>query len=413
MFTFRFFIYLYKYYRRSAISPTVFRYSLHRKAICMKIETLYLTANDTPSTTLQEFATNAFYPTLAIAFVGPQFPFQALCQWCKSMKIELVGCTGSGEIIGGKLKKDGASLMLLDAPPSSFRIYEQALSIDQEEERSQLLGAKIIAQQPDAGIFLLSSGVATDGVKIIKGLKKSLPPTTPVFGGMAGDNLQNKATYAFTSSSTYSSGLVAIAFHTTQIALNGTAVSGWQPVGKPHIVTEMNRNVLMQIDHQPALDLFTDYFGPTSYSPGETIADYIPPTQIPLQLQSGEGKDTMRTILRYDHANRGLVLAGSMEEGSAFKFCPIAKFGVMNDTINQISQAAQEWEEPDGVVLIQCLGRHYSFGPLLQDEVENICKIWDKPSVGFLSNGEFGPDPSTGRPTFHNITISLMTIRER
>lgn len=60
-------------------------------------------------------------------------------------------------------------------------------------------------------------------------------------------------------------------------------------------------------------------------------------------------------------------------------------------------------EESD-VLMISCLIRFHSFGPLFTQEVDSIYNLWEKPMAGFLSYGEIGNTGDQKIAEFHNAT---------
>jgi len=67
---------------------------------------------------------------------------------------------------------------------------------------------------------------------------------------------------------------------------------------------------------------------------------------------------------------------------------------------------------PDAIILFSCKARHWAFGPMLEDEVEEIDKLWDVPFHGFFTFGEIGKNEN-GNTHFFNETCSLVTLREK
>lgn len=377
----------------------------------MQIKSLYLPTVAALQPTLSAVVDSNFQPSIAIAFSWPGFPIASLQEACKTFRIELIGCTGSGEIVDGDLNEVGVSLMLLEVPAAYFSLVQKSFTTGGESELTQALGQTATTRFERPAILALASGMTTDGVSVVEGIHAGVGMDIPLFGGLAGDDSAKATTYVYTTEHIYEEGIVALVFDNDKVQLEGVAVGGWQPLGKVHQVSKTNGNLILEIDNEPALDLFLRYFGNVSFGATTVLAD-ITPGQIPFKLFSGPEKGNMRSILRFNEEQRALLMAGRIEEGDKFKFCPIAKLDVLHKTINAFREHSETLDNPAGVILIQCKSRHYAFGPMLQDEVNGIYNIWQKPTIGFLSNGEFGPTQLGGRASFHNVTCSLVTIKE-
>ena len=66
----------------------------------------------------------------------------------------------------------------------------------------------------------------------------------------------------------------------------------------------------------------------------------------------------------------------------------------------------------DAIVLFSCVGRNLQLGPMMEDEISSVRKLWNVPLVGFFSYGEIGP-MLQGRCDFHNHTLVLVLIHEK
>ena len=220
------------------------------------------------------------------------------------------------------------------------------------------------------------------------------------------------STYVFTENAISEFGVSAVIFDTEKIAMNGLAVGGWKPLGSTHTVTKAEKNIIYEIDGTPALDLFLNYFGNIKYNAPTSEGLVTIAGQYPLQLMNEDGSSYMRSLIIYDQENRALIAAGKIKAGTKFRFCPPPEFSVVYDTINSFKEFAKNAPDLDAIVMVSCKGRHTSFGPILEDEVRSIYEIWEAPMAGFLSYGEIGNTAQSGVCEFHNVTCSLVGLKE-
>lgn len=246
----------------------------------------------------------------------------------------------------------------------------------------------------------------------MRGIRETMEEDIPIFGGLSGDNVQHEATYVFTEQGISDFGVAALILDRDRIEMSGLTVSGWQPMGRTHKVTKAENNLIYEIDDQPALDLFLSYFGHIEYKPSNTSGLRTIPGQYPLQLYREDGSSYLRSLLIYDMDNRSLMAAGEVPAGTSFRFCPPPDFDVVEQTIKEYQKFGDSNTGLEALVMVSCKGRHNSFGPVLNDEVQKIQKIWNSPMVGFLANGEIGNSTELGSCEFHNVSCSLFGMKE-
>ena len=379
----------------------------------MKTSSLVVYSTESLNTALVKIIQTSFHPTVAIGFSSPDFPFDQALEIFRKHDIQLIGCTSSGEVKDDAIVTDSFSVLLMDISPHYFNVT----GFNHADVEAFSSGTKLcaIAERSfrNPGIILFISGVNVVGDGPVEGIRSCLKSEIPIYGGLAGDNLRHDATYTFTHKGSTSFGICGLIFDTEKIQMKGLTVSGWQPMGKTHTITRSDKNIIYEIDGQPALDLFLNYFGTIEYKPSKIDGTYSIPGQYPLKLFRENGSSYLRSLLSYDTENHALLAAGKVPTGSKFKFCPPPDFGVIQDTVARFSQFSESVSEVDGLLMISCKGRHTSFGPLLEDEVKDIYDLWNVPMAGFLANGEIGNSLANGICEFHNISCSVVSFKEK
>ena len=166
------------------------------------------------------------------------------------------------------------------------------------------------------------------------------------------------------------------------------------------------------IDGEPALDVFIKYLGlPEAMDPRKDVVNHIA-VQFPLHVFRTDGHAVVRTPLTGNADNRSLTFAGAVAQGSKAKFCVPPSFDVIETTIERGNQLKIQHPDADAVILFSCKARHTALGPMIEEEVAGIQRLWDAPLIGFFSYGEIGPI-NNRVCEFHNQTCSLVTIRKR
>lgn len=353
-----------------------------------------------------------FQATLAIVFTSVKHDLQAISAVFKEYEIDLVACTTAGEIIDTEVVAEEIVVLLMDMDRSNYQInlessesigtYEAALKTAKKAENAFAKPA----------IIILSGGMSTDGEEIIKGIKHN-NKNIPIYGGLAGDDIQFVDTWVFSHSEVSKNGLLALIIDTEKIKVDGLAISGWKGIGNIYEITKCEGNVVYEINNEPALDFFFKYFGfylnesnvVKSDDDIETISG-----QYPLQMIR-DNNLVARSILTVDHDKKSLFVAGGVENGEKFRFSIAPGFEVIDQSLIEFASFKTDSNKADALILVSCKGRQTAFGPMIENEVEGIHELWDAPLVGFLSYGEIGKKKGADCQ-LHNVTSTLVTLTE-
>lgn len=358
----------------------------------------------------------SFKPTLAIIFCSSEQHIPMLTQFFGEQNISLFGCTTAGEICNAQFYDQAIACLLLELDPTNFELFLANDSTQSTYQLAYTTGqyAEICYAEP--ALLLLSGGVDVNAEKIIAGIRDGLnQKDTPVFGGLAGDNMHFKETLVFSSAGTSSNGLLTLILNREKIEMIGLATSGWEPIGLEHTITKATENIVYTINDVPALDFFIKYFGDFQ---GATAEDSLHndfenvSAQYPLQIIREDGRHILRSPLYADTEKKALVLAGGVEEGDRFKFSMSPGFQVIENTVDAFVNWCQKDCEPDAAIFFSCIGRHAALGPMIGDEISGIYQQWEKPMIGFFSYGEIGATID-GPCDFHNETCSVVLLKER
>lgn len=380
----------------------------------MNTTSISATSIEELDTLLQDTIANNFQPTIAVAFSDPDFDLETTTQLFKKHGIQLTGCSSSGEICNDKFVEHTFSALLMEMNTADFDVaYISGNGYDYFEPGKKL-GEIAKSKFENPAIIVYSGGIGIDGESIVKGIKSEFDKEIPIYGGQGADHFKYVKVSTYTHEGTYESGISALIINTDKIDVGGRAYSGWNDLGKTHQITKSDKNIVYEIDGKPALDLFNKYFPSISYKQQEDSEKlFTIPGIYPLKVRRENGAEFLRSGMIYDFENKALILAGGVQEGDKFKFCPTPSFDVVETTINQFQELAQQEGDVDAVIINSCAGRHYAFGPMFEDEVEGLYKIWNKPTIGYMAYGEIGNTGEQQICEFHNVSCSLVTLKEK
>ena len=351
-----------------------------------------------------------FQPTIAVVFASIKHDLNALVSIFDKYEIDLLGCSSGGEIQDDTIMEKQLVVLLITIDKTHYKIYHEDVLNDDIYQASYNIGQLARHAFKKSSIIAFSGGIQLDGQEIVTGIKDGSQQGTSIFGGLAGDDLEMSETFAFSNKWVSDAGLVALILDGDKVEIEGMAVSGWESLGTVHQITKITKNILYEINEQPALDFFMKYFNfHTKQNQGDlnTISG-----QFPIQVIRKDSSIVVRSILYADTDNRSLVLAGSgIEKGDQFKFSVAPNFDVIQQTVEEFGHLKNRCPQADAMILVSCKGRETSFGPCIEEEVEGIYQQWQVPMVGLFSYGEIGTTKN-GNPELHNITCSLILLKE-
>lgn len=323
----------------------------------------------------------------------------------------LVGCSTSGEIYGSQIRDGTLVVAVADFERTTVRsacapVASAANSCDAGVSIArQLLAADLRA------VLVLSDGLHVNGSELIRGLNSVLPESVVVTGGLAGDGDKFRRTWVVKDGQPQSKFVTAVGLYGDHVRIGHGSKGGWDQFGPERVVTRSKGNVLYELDHKPALQLYKEYLGDR--------ATGLPATGLlfPLSVRAGSSPDKrlVRTILAVDEVDQSLTFAGDIPEGAFAQ--------LMHANFDRLIQGASDAGSSIGwhshgetgtlAIAISCVGRRLVLGERTEEEIEATLEVLPPGTqqIGFYSYGELSPCV-TGRYDLHNQTMTLTTISE-
>ena len=346
-------------------------------------------------------------PTLAIVFSSPAHDLKALGAIFAKHDIDVFGASTNGEILNDGLHEESIVVMLLDIGREFYSLG----MFDGKDKSSFQVGqnigewAKTVYDNP--ALMVVSGGLHFNGDHIVNAIISAMGRQVPLFGGLAGDDSKAQETFAFSASQLTSNGVMALVFDGNVIGLQGVAFSGWKAIGTSKTVTRADGNIVYEIDNQPALDIYMKYLK----VPNDPAAAPGLAGEYPLVMNRDDGSSVLRVALILNQ-DKSMVFAGSVPEGAKVRFGMAPGSEIIDEAIEQMSEFNRQNPRSDALVLFSCKARHMAFGPMIEDEISAVHKLWDVPMVGFFTYGEIGP-ALHGGCDFHNQSLVPVVIYEK
>jgi hypothetical protein len=223
----------------------------------------------------------------------------------------IVGCSTAGEIAGARVLDDALVATAIAFDHSGVAVAQVELD---EAASDAERGALLTSRLPHDGlihVLVLSTGNGVDGSALIAGITAGLPPGVAVTGGLAGDGAGPAASVVCLDGPKPCEQIVAIGFYGDRLRVGYGSLAGWDPFGPERRITRSDGNVLIELDGEPALDLYKRYLGADATGLPASAAGF------PLAIRSPSGRDlpVVRGIRSIDEAAHTLTFGGDLPSG--------------------------------------------------------------------------------------------------
>lgn len=365
---------------------------------------------------LMESLKDGFKPTLALVFSGVTQDRTSICDILDKENISIFGSTSAGEFIDGELGWESISILLMEIKRTHFQIIYEETKKGHDRETAKKIGKSGLEKFSKPAFIICASNTASDGEQIIMGITDSCGSDITICGGMSGIQVGVWGpSYVFTKGKEIEYGIMALVIDEEKYELHGLASSGWKAVGTLKTITKSEGCWVYSIDNNPALDMLVKYMGIDDHDIKDKNYDPLPDigSNFPMQIQRENGSFVMRTPMRANWEDKSFMCAGTVPEGSKIKFCLPADFEAIDEVISECEQVKNNnIPVADALIVFSCFARFVAFGPLLGQEIQGLKNIWDAPTAGFFTFGEFGRAKGANQE-FHNITCSWVALKEK
>jgi hypothetical protein len=329
----------------------------------------------------------------------------------------LLGCSTGGQIDGDDIDDAGLSGLAVSFSKTRIAIARSAGCEGRSchaagKQLANELAARATMDEPLAGIFVLSDGLLVNGSQLVRGMMDAVGRDLPIMGGLAGDGADFTQTLVAADAAPHPGVIAALGLYGHAIRIGHGSAGGWDVFGPRRRVTRSEGNVLLELDGEPALDLYKRYLGEEAAGlPGTGLL-------FPLLVCDPDRPDheVVRTILAVDHEARSLTFAGDVPQGWSAQLMR-GNFDRLSEGAAEAARAARTplvTGSDSLAVMISCIGRRLLMGQRITEELEAALGELPHgiPTVGFYSYGEISPHTASGFCELHNQTMTVMTLSE-
>ncbi len=315
------------------------------------------------------------------------------------------------------------AVMLLELPSDQYRVFSGVAPLGLGfEAQTALVHAD--GQTSDLGELITEMAARTEAAYVFGGLASSRRRSLQFAIGGDGNISGHGA-----ASGVFEGGMSGVAFG-PEVTMVSRVTQGCAPVSKSRVVTAADRNLVLELDGKPALNVLLDDLAVSLERPEEAI-DAVRSTLVGLvsagavkQRHAGQGAVrstgnfgddvTVRHIIGLDPARRGIAIADYLEVGAELAFCRRNVQAARADLTRICAEIREELEPQEislevahalqdseleaaphparriaGAVYVSCSGRG---GPHFGGDSAELHivrrALGDVPLVGFFADGE-------------------------
>ncbi len=367
-------------------------------------------------------ADHASAPTLGLLYITDHYAPHAR-EILDHLSAELPEVTDWAGTVGVGIAANNAeyfdepamAVMLCDLPSDQYRVFSGVAPLGLGfEAHTALVHAD--PETPDLAELIAEMAARTDTGYLFGGLASSRSHTVQFATGGNG-NIRGQGA----AGGVFSGGLSGVAFG-EGVRVISRVTQGCQPVGPEHVITAADGNVILEIDHEPALERLLSELDISLDAPQAAMpalrATLVGLTSAGTRAVGRTGSfgadERVRHLIGLDPMRRGVAIAERVETGMSMAFCQRNAQAARAD-LRRICAEIREELEPEememplaaamasretlsaptparriaGAVYVSCTGRggaHFG-GPSAELQVVRHA-LGDVPLVGFFAAGE-------------------------
>ena len=321
----------------------------------------------------------------------------------------VLGCTGES-IVGEDREVEAApalSIWLIRCPGARFEPLR--LTFDGEGFPGFLDGPVF---PPSATLLLLGDPFTFPSDQFLKQVNEGRPGL-PVIGGMASGGHSPGSNRLVLDEQVYVDGAVAVAID-GPLTLRTIVSQGCRPVGRPLIVTKVERNIIRELGRRPALEVLREIFAELSEEDQARVQDGLHVGRVINEYQEHfeRGDFLVRNVLGGDESG-GIAITDFVRVGQTVQF-HVRDAETADEDLRGLLDAerrARPNATARGALLFSCNGRGSRLFPGPNHDVNLIHEVLGPlPVAGFFAMGEIGP--IGGQNFIHGFTASIVLFEE-
>jgi len=294
-----------------------------------------------------------------------------------------IGSVGNGICTTGREIYDepAAAMMLVSLPDNSYRLLPSGI-----DSMTDMVNANRnwIAEQGVHFGIVHGDSRNSHMPQLIESLSAELDPGFLVGGLTSANDAANQLQIAGDPCQDGLSGVLM----SSGIPVISGLTQGCTPLENKHTITRCERNIIVELDGRPALDVFREDIGEVLSKDLSKVAGYIF-AGLPVS-GSDTGDYLVRNLIGVDPEQKLLAIGDYVEEDDTIMFCRRDGETAREDMLRMLRDLGNRAHgNIRGGVYYTCLGRgRYQFGKDSEELRMIRDELGDFPLVGFFANGE-------------------------
>jgi small ligand-binding sensory domain FIST len=330
----------------------------------------------------------------------------------------LLGCS-AGAVIGGGREIEGRPGIALtvghlpDVAIESFALCDEELP-GPDAPPAAWHAALGIEPAPPPAFVMLADPFSMPIESLLAGIDYAYPRSTQI-GGMASGARAPGGNVLWAGSRVTDGGAVGVALR-GDIAVDTVVAQGCRPIGVPMAVTRCHRNLLLELDGKPPVQVIQELIPELPEADRRLLAQalFLGVVMDELLLEPRAGDFLIRNLIGVDPERGALAVGEHLRKGQTVQFHlrdARTSAGDLRAVLDRF--AATPGATPArGALLFSCLGRgEYLYGSADHDSRMFRDRVGEVPLGGFFCNGEIGP--VGGATRIHGYTSSFGIFRTR
>ncbi|NPA55712.1 MAG: SpoIIE family protein phosphatase [Epsilonproteobacteria bacterium] len=333
----------------------------------------YSSINELKNIDLTQFDSNRVLIQVFSGFVNKEEIQQIQSILNTKTSLPYIGITTAGEIYNGQAHQSSIVVSVVEFEKTTV---ECAFFANENDFELGVDVAKKMFRSDTKAAIIFLSGIMTNGEDVVDGIT-SINNQVVISGGVAGDNGNLAATFAFNNEIISDKGCMVASLNSEVLHVINDYQLNWKPFGKVMRVTKAQKNHLFDIDNMRVAKLYRKYLG-------DTIADGLPlsATEFPL-IKNDNGVEICRAFA-YMFDDGSFLTIGNLYEGDTVQF----SVGNVNLIVNQTKYNIDKifTTQPEVIFTYSCAGRIAFLQSQVNVELQPLNDI--APIVGFFTYGE-------------------------
>lgn len=318
----------------------------------------------------------------------------------------IVGCSTAGNILDDTVDNFEAVAVGISFEKAYVKVISTKLQKDSIAQKIHDLLASM-EKENLKHIFLLVPGLI-NASDIINGIDVDAEIT--ISGGLAGDNYRFENTYLFEDDNSGNDILIVVGFYGESLYASVGCDTGWKEFGATRVVTKSQKNIIYEIDNEPAIELYKRYLGDKIYDlPNSAL-------RFPLSIKSNKNdKNEVISVIMGINEDGSLVYTGNIEEGSLVRLMRTNISNLIDGALSSANAIVHHNHKSSFSLVVSCSARRSVLKQFVKEEIETIQDKLPTNTqiIGFYSYGEIAPfSNELSKTLLHNQTMTITTIYE-